>query len=349
MNFFRNPEIRQSLIIHLGFTSALTAITFLSIYSAKLPDNLTPDFSPVLFVLAACLAFTCLHFFLTWLRYRHIRKLSQELDKVLHGADLLHFSDYKEGELSILKIEINKMLMRMREQSEALKEDKSYLAASIADISHQIRTPLTSIHLVLSMLSEPELSPERQLSLVRQLGMLIGRIDWLIEALLKISRLDAGTVVFKTQNIPVAQVIQSAVSPLEIPMELRGQTFTFTASTKRESILADLSWTVEAVSNILKNCMEHTPPEGEIRVTATQNAIFTELIIEDNGPGFDKEDLPHLFERFYKGKDSGEQSVGIGLALARTILAQQNATIKAENRPEGGARFIIHFYQELVV
>ena len=338
MNFFRNPEVSRSLLLHTIVTACATAAAALFGYRMSSPRLCA------LPVLTVCLVFTCMHLIITWLRYRKIQSLSLEIDQILHGADTLRFSDYKEGELSILKIEIDKMLLRMREQSDALKQDKSYLAASMADISHQIRTPLTSIHLVLSLLSEPELSRERRLDLVRQLDMLISRIDWLIEALLKISRLDAGTVVFKTQHVPLAQVIHLAYAPLEIPMELREQTFTFTAETRRESILADLSWTVEAISNILKNCMEHTPQGGNIRVTATQNAIYTAIVIEDDGPGFDKADLPHLFERFYKGKGSGEQSIGIGLALARMILARQNATIKAENRKEGGARFVIHFY-----
>jgi signal transduction histidine kinase len=362
MNFFRNPEIRRSLILHTVVTVCATAAAGFFGYVFSHSQNnasagvlyssfygMSPAAICALLVLALCLIFTGMHLIITWLRYRKIQKLSQEIDQVLHGADTLRFSDYKEGELSILKIEIDKMLLRMREQSDALKEDKSYLAASMADISHQIRTPLTSIHLVLSLLSESELSQERRLELVQQLDMLISRIDWLIEALLKISRLDAGTVVFKTQHVPLAQVIRLAYAPLEIPMELREQTFTFTAETRRESILADLAWTVEAISNILKNCMEHTPQGGNIHVTATQNAIYTELVIEDDGPGFDKADLPHLFERFYKGKGSGEQSIGIGLALARMILARQNATIKAENRTEGGARFVIHFYQDTTV
>lgn len=361
MNFFRNPEIRRSLLLHIAVTICATFAAGLFGYLfCSFPDRPAASVlsgysamssAPVcaLLVLTLCLLFTCMHLISTWLRYRKIQKLSREMDKILHGADTLRFSDYEEGELSILKIEIDKMLMRMREQSEALAADKSYLASSMADISHQIRTPLTSIRLVLSLLSEPELSQERRVDLVQQLDLLISRIDWLIEALLKISRLDAGTVVFNTQHVSVAQVIRMAFAPLEIPMELRGQAFSFTAASRRETILADLSWTVEAVSNILKNCMEHTPSGGNIRVTAAQNAIFTELVIEDNGPGFDTADLPHLFERFYKGKNSGEQSVGIGLALARMILARQNATIKAENRAEGGARFVIHFYREQAV
>ena len=130
-------------------------------------------------------------------------------------------------------------------------------------------------------------------------------------------------------------------------MELREQTLAIDSSSPSSAtpqFLGDYSWSMEAILNILKNCMEHTPAGGSIHVSFSQNAIFTEIIIEDNGPGFDAEDLPHLFERFYKGKNASEQSVGIGLALARMIVTRQNGTLKAENRSEGGARFILKFY-----
>ena len=351
MNFFRNPEIRRSLYLHIAATLLFTMAGYFFGYFFIAPDSLHNSFWGIacaLAVFSICLVFTCMYLFPTYFRYRRICRLSRDLDRVLHGADTLSFSDYEEGELSILKIEIDKMLLRLREQRDALRQDKLALASSMADISHQIRTPLTSIHLVLSLLSDPDLSPERRMALVRQLSLLISRIDWLIEALLKLSRLDAGTVELKPELISVSRLINAAALPLEIPMELREQQFLFSEkkATDRDmpmTVLCDFSWTVEAIANILKNCMEHTPAGGQITVTASCNTIFTELVIEDNGPGFSKEDLPHLFERFYKGKNSGEQSIGIGLALSRMILARENATIKAENRPEGGARFIIRF------
>ena len=333
MVFLRTPEIKQSLLLHLIGILAFSAVG--CIFS--LPVGL--------FVLVLCLVFTDLHFFSYWRVCRDIRRLSSDLDRVLHGAGQLHFSDYREGELAILKNEIDKMLIRLREQSEALKQDKIYLADAMADISHQIRTPLTSIHLVISLLSEPELSETKRQELVRQLSMLISRIDWLIEALLKLSRLDAGTVTLKPEQILVKNLISAAAEPLEIPLELRG--LVLSVDVGEESLFVDFIWTVEALSNLLKNCMEHTE-RGGIHVFVSENAIYTELIIEDDGPGFAPEELPRLFERFYKGTNSGQQSIGIGLALSRSILTGQNATMKAENRPEGGARFIIHFYKEML-
>lgn len=353
MHFFRNPEIKRSLLLSL-LATALFAVagfflgrSFEPEYSSTGAGGLSLGTLWALFALGMGLVFTLLSLLVTWRRYGRIRELSQNIDALLHGAEALHFSDYREGELAILKVEIDKMVLRLKEQSETLKQEKGHLAASMADISHQIRTPLTSLHLVLSLLSEPELSHEKRTELLQQMGMLLNRIDWLIEALLKVSRLDAGTVEFKPRPVTVSQVVRAAAEPLEIPMELRGQQFVFDRQNGQETFFVDLAWTVEAVANILKNCMEHTPAGGEIRVSASQNTIFTELVIKDNGPGFAPEDFPHLFERFYKGKNSGDQSIGIGLALARMILARQNATIKAENAPGGGARFVLHFYRDL--
>ncbi len=176
---------------------------------------------------------------------------------------------------------------------------------------------------------------------------LISRINWLIESMLKMAKMDAGTAYLKPEIIPVEQLLAKALEPLLIPLELRG--VNLVQSCEKVEILCDLSWTTEAVLNILKNCMEHTPSDGEIHITTISTALYTQITIEDTGSGFDKEDLPHLFERFYKGKDASSQSVGIGLALSRMIFGAQNATVKAENSPDGGARFLIRFYREQAV
>lgn len=236
------------------------------------------------------------------------------------------------------------MTVRLREQAEALKKDKIFLADSIADISHQIRTPLTSINLIANFLADEELSDERRLSLVKDLFQLLSRIDWLISTLLKISKLDAGTVKFAKDTVKVSELIQKAAKPLAIPMDLRNQQLIIKANGD-EQFEGDLAWTAEAIENILKNCMEHTPDGGTIAIEAKDTPIYTELKITDTGPGIDPEDLPHLFERFYKGKNSSSGNVGIGLALARMIITSQNGTIKAENGKGGGAEFTVRFYK----
>lgn len=333
MKFFRNPEIKKSMLLFLFLLILSTSLGFLH-------DSFTG-------LLLLCVSFLYLffHFFITWRRYRRLEQLSHELDAMLHNQTPIHFEKYKEGELSILESELSKMTLRLSEQAAALANDKKLLADSMADISHQIRSPLTSSNLILSLLMEPNLSPVRRQQLLQELTQLLSRIDWLVEALLKISKMDAGTACLKQVPVSVSELIHQAAEPLIIPMELREQTLTVHARTETAKFTGDLSWSTEAVLNILKNCMEHTPSGGHIQVTFSENTIFTEIIIEDNGPGFSREDLPHLFERFYKGKTASEHSVGIGLALARMIVSQQNGTLKAENRPEGGAKFTLKFYK----
>lgn len=237
------------------------------------------------------------------------------------------------------------MTIRLREQQQTLTREKAYLADSIADISHQIRTPLTSINLLIGLLSEPKLTDARRQQLIHELYELLSRIDWLITTLLKISRLDAGTVQFKQEQVSLEELLKKSCVTLLIPMELRGQELRIHAD---GAFRGDLSWTSEAIGNIVKNCMEHTPEGGRIEIEATENALFSEIIIKDNGTGISPEDLPHIFERFYKGKDSDGKSFGIGLALSRMIIAGQGGTVKAENRKPVGAMFTIRFYKGTV-
>ena len=196
----------------------------------------------------------------------------------------------------------------------------------------------------LNFLADEELPDARRLSLVKDLLHLLSHIDWLISTLLKISKLDAGTVEFAKDRVQISELIRKAAKPLAIPMELRNQQLVVKAE-GNEHFEGDLAWTAEAIENILKNCMEHTPNGGTLTIEAKETPIYTELVITDTGTGIAPEDLPHLFERFYKGKNSSNSNVGIGLALSRMIIAAQNGTIKAENRKNGGALFIVRFYK----
>lgn len=278
-------------------------------------------------------------------RYKKIAELSNDIDRILHGESRVSLEKYSEGELGILQSEIYKMTVRLREQSNNLKKDKIYLVSSIADISHQLRTPLTSINLLVSLLSEKDITPERKQKLTHELYELLSRVDWLITTLLKISKLDAGTAVFQKEEISLKELISKSVSPLLVPVELRSQKLEICAE---GNFCGDVSWTCEALGNIVKNCMEHTPDGGEIKITALENALYSEIIIEDNGKGILAEDLPHIFERFYKGENSSEKSFGIGLNLARMIVTSQNGTVKAENGEKTGAVFTIRFYKGVV-
>ncbi len=329
----RNLEVLKTVVVY-GIVSVIALALAISF-----------DVRCAILVLLLCVVLTGIYLYTTYDRYQQISDLSAEIDKILHGSSEVSLERYSEGELSILYSEIQKMLIRLREQQSRMQQDKIYLADSLADISHQIRTPLTSINLLVSLLAEPDISPEKKQKLIRELHDLLNRIEWQITALLKISKLDAGTVQFKKEMITLEQLISKSVAPLLIPIELRLQELDVKT---KGNFTGDVSWTCEALTNVIKNCMEHTPLEGQIEIRALENALYTEITISDTGTGIAKEDLPHIFERFYKGKDSNNKNFGIGLALARTIISSQKGTIRAENRETQGTMFTIRFYKGII-
>ena len=178
-----------------------------------------------------------------------------------------------------------------------------------------------------------------------ELKSLLRRTQWMVESLLKLSKLDAGTVKLERTKVSISDLIQRAAAPLAIPMDVRGQSLQLECCS--ENMLCDLTWTAEALGNILKNCSEHTPEGGRITVSVEKNALFTQITIDDTGPGLNTQDIPHLFERFYKGKNASDSSYGIGLALSRTIVTAQNGTIQAMNT-SNGARFVLKFYEQVI-
>ena len=279
-------------------------------------------------------------------RYNAMEQLSTELDEILHDNSRFLITECEEGELAILSSSIRKMTLKLKEQASNLTDEKKVLTDAIADIFHQMRTPLTSMRLSCSMLSEEDLPYEERIRFVRGIKKQLERMQWLVETLLKMSKIEAGTVTFKRERLDAKELVQKACEPLLIPLELRDIKLQIT--TNDAGLTGDMDWLAEAVGNIVKNCMEHTPEGGQISINAEENAIYTVLTIEDTGKGFDKNDIAHIFERFYKGKNSGSESVGIGLALCRTIITGLDGTIKAENGKNGGARFEIRFYKNVV-
>ena len=333
MRLLKNKEVRGALLWQLSVAVIACPICFLFDIRA----GLTAVVLSLLLIMIYCIS--------TYKRYQRISSLADDIDQVLHGDSSIDFDNYSEGELSILHSEIYKMTVRLREQQQKLINDKKYLADSLADISHQIRTPLTSINLLVERLSASGLTDECRHRLTNELYELLDRIDWLITTLLKISKLDAGTVSFNKETVSLETLIKKSCSPLLIPVELRRQELRIHAD---GAFRGDLSWTCEAIGNIVKNCMEHTPDGGRIEINAAETALYSEIIIKDNGTGISPEDLPHIFERFYKGKDSDGKSFGIGLALSRMIITGQGGTVKAENRKPVGAMFTIRFYKGTV-
>jgi len=286
-------------------------------------------------------AFGTAFFAFTKARYKSIARISDQIDRVLHNADRLDIDELDEGELSILHSEIKKMTLRIREQNEALKKEKEHLADSLADIAHQLRTPLTSVNLILSLLAKNPDENERK-AFVWETEELLVQMDWLLTSLLKLSRLDAGIVVFQSEQIDVNNLIGAVLRPFLIPMELHTIDLQIDAP-KGMMIQGDFGWLSEAIQNILKNCIESAGENGNIEIVGTDNPLFTEITIHDSGAGFEKEDLPCLFDRFFRGKNPNATGYGIGLALCKMIITRQGGTITAKNHPQGGAIFAIRF------
>ncbi len=284
--------------------------------------------------------------FTRW-RYRKIAELSHYLKRISGGEYTLDVRDNKEGELSILKNEIYKVTATLYEQAGMLKKDKQFLADSISNISHQLKTPLTSMFVMADLLQDENLPPNKRKEFTQNINTQLNRLQWLVTSLLKLSRIDAGAIEFRKENVNVKELVHSSVEHLMIPMELKEQTLEIIGD-ENVQFTGDPNWTAEAVTNIVKNCMEHTPCSGTICIHFSESPLNTAIEISDNGEGIDKADLPHIFNRFYKGKNALNESIGIGLAMARSIIEKQGGLIGAESEKGKGTRFEIKFYKNVV-
>lgn len=305
---------------------------------------LIPDIAIIAIILATSLMIGSALIFTRW-RYQEIEKLSTYLRKISSGDYTLDVRDNREGELSILKNNIYKVTLMLAEQAELLKQDKHLLTEAISDISHQLKTPLTSMTVMVDLLSDANLPAEKRVEFTQNISTQLERIEWLVSSLLKLSKIDAGTVTFKRDKIKVKQLIEMALNPLSIPIELKDQTILIKGE-EEVGFLGDLNWTVEALINLIKNCIEHTPQGGTIELSFAENVLFTEIMIKDNGKGIAKEDLPYLFNRFFKGKGASEDSIGIGLAMAHSIITNQNGHLDVTSEQGLGTTFRIKLYKE---
>lgn len=331
----RNREIRWLLLtmISIGFLATIVA-SFISVEAIGIT------------AVTSALLIGCSLLF-TRLRYREIEKLSEYLRQISSGNYSLDVRDNVEGELSILKNDIYKVTLMLSEQRSLLQEDKIKLTDANSDISHQLKTPLTSMTVMADLLSDPELHVDKRMEFTRKISLQLERIGWLVSSLLKFSKIDAGTIDFKKDQVRVTQLVQKSLEPMLIPMDIKEQQIRIDGA-ESTIFTGDLNWTAEAMINILKNCVEHTPEGGEITISFAENALFTEIVIADNGKGIPKAELPYIFRRFYKGNQASEDSVGIGLALAQSIITEQNGTIDVKSEEGKGTQFQIKFYKQVI-
>ena len=299
----------------------------------------------LLLALLGSAAFTAAALYFLQRQYRQIRGITGYAGQISRGDYSLEIRDNREGDLSILKNEIYKITTLLREQAGALQREKVVLADSLADISHQLKTPLTSLTVLTDLLSENPGKEEKALFLERARSQL-QRIEWLVSSLLKLSRLDAGAVTMKEETIRVRTLAEKALAALALPLELKALKVRLEGD-EAAGYTGDFEWSSEALINIIKNCIEHTPEKGLLKITFEQNPLYTAIRVADSGAGIAPEDLPHIFNRFYKGKGAAPDQVGIGLAMARAIVEKQGGELSAASEPGRGTEFTIKFYQPL--
>lgn len=305
--------------------------------------------------------------FLFYLLYRAVRnyyrlritQLTRYLARVNAGENALFFSlseapyNPKEpsalqeqlfpadNEFSQLQDEIYKTVTSLIQTKEIAVKEHKKLSDSLADISHQIKTPVSSISLMTQLLGG-ETTAFDAAQILQQIQKHTSHLELLLETLLTLSRIDAGTLKLKKTRVDIFTLLQLSLEAVEPFLHQKNIQVTM-PNHPEFSFMGDLDWSMEALLNLIKNCVEHTPENGLINIEYSANPLYVQIEIRDNGPGFSKKDLPHLFERFYRGEHAANGGTGIGLALAKSIIELQNGVIHAKNYSEG-AGFILRFY-----
>ena len=293
-----------------------------------------------------CTAFFCLVEFLLYRRReRKLKELTLYLLKLQDGAELPPFESFEEGQLGVLQSEIYKMVNLLDEETKKSKRQNHYVADMLSDLSHQIKTPLAGITLMTDLLKDPELPEEKREEFVEKIDRQTEKITWLVRNLLTLAQLEADMLKLKKEIVSARELVETAIGPLNILAELKGVELK-TSLPEGTALTCDKAWTAEALSNVIKNCIEHVSAEAgkHVWISVTENNFAVTFTIQDDGPGIPAEELPHIFERFYKGKNSSKNSVGIGLSMARQLFLQQNGTIEAAIEAGKGTTFRIRFY-----
>lgn len=276
---------------------------------------------------------------------KKIRKVSKGAEKIVEGDFSIKLEDDREGEFSILGHQFNEMASRIEKGMEMSKKEKIFLKDILSDISHQLKTPLSSLIAFNDLLLEGNVKEEeiRRDFLKRSRDQLT-RMEWLIINLLKIARLEAGAIEFEKVRAPVITALEKSVESLRVKWKEKDQHIIFENSTRQAAFSLDENWMVEAYTNIIKNCIEHTPSGNDIFISIEDSPVLLRVLIRDTGTGIAKEDIPHIFERFYRGKHSVKSdSIGIGLALSKSIVESQGGSINVRSKIDAGTEFEIVF------
>ncbi len=276
-------------------------------------------------------------------RDKDIKEITKCIEEINKKNYELQIDTISEDELSILKNEIYKTTIMLKEAAENSNLDKLNLKKSLEDISHQLKTPLTSIMVMLdNIIEDPDMDKEVRNDFIIDIKRNVYNISFLVQSILKLSKFDANTVKFIEEKHSLKDIVDESIKNVSPLCDLRN--ITIKECIKKDSIITcDEKWQIEAVTNILKNSIDHSITGNEVTVIVSSNNAYSEITISDNGCGISSKDMPHIFERFYKGENSSSDSIGIGLALAKTIIEENNGSISVESSKEGTTFSIKYF------
>ena len=272
---------------------------------------------------------------------RELSNITNYLESINEGNYKLEIDTNQEDYLSTLKNEIYKITVMLKEQASNSKNDKLALKTSLEDLSHQLKTPLTSISIMLDNISNVNIDSKTKQEFIKDIRREVLNISFFVNTILKLARFDANTITFSKTSFLIFKLLQEAIKNVSMLADLKNIKIVVTGS--NEYILGDFKWQVEAITNILKNCIEYSNFDSLITINYGENKLYSYIKIQDRGIGMDKEDLKNLFIRFYKGKNSKSDSVGIGLALAKTIIEHDNAYISVDSKKGEGTVFVIKY------
>lgn len=279
---------------------------------------------------------------------KKIHEIDMYLKKVNSGDYTLKIEENSEDELSKLRNELYKTTVLLREAAENSKKENINLSNSLADISHQLKTPLTSIRIMIdNIYDNPDMDEETKMDFIKSINNQIEWISSLVVSLLKLAKFDAGTIVMNDENVNIIELINNVKDNLSIILELKEIDIILEYDHSKPIIVSiDYTWQLEALTNIIKNAIEHSKNNSKIHIKIEDSSVFTKIIIEDEGEGISKKDLPHIFQRFYKSEKSSENSIGIGLSLAKTIIEKDNGYINVKSEEGKGTTFYIKYMKK---
>ena len=348
------PEITDKEIITILNSNDFESNDFFTKYGIDINNksvllNNDKDYHTFLIVNMSFLTLSIVILLIVFIRYNH--KKENDIKDIIKCIEQINKKNYElqidsmsEDELSILKNEIYKTTIMLKESAENSNKDKMNLKKSLEDISHQLKTPLTSILVMLdNIIEDPDMDINVRNDFVRDIKRNVVNINFLVQALLKLSKFDANTVHFIKKEYNLKNIVDESIKNVSTLCDLRN--INIELNIKNDSkIICDSKWQIEAITNILKNSIDHSKDNQKVIINVENNNVYSTVEIKDFGDGISKKDISHIFERFYKGENATSDSIGIGLALAKTIIEEDNGNISVESN-KNGTKFTIKYFK----